>query len=87
MRFAGTDFYTLGHKNMVLTSVEHRRGLTSLMERLIEALPAQAGEAEAPGAEPVKIAFVGRRGGDVLLSVGPRSPLLQVPPRLRDWPQ
>ena len=86
---AAADFYTLGHKNMVLTSVEHRRGLTSLMEKLIEALPAQAGEAEAPGAEPVKIAFVGRRnaGKSTLvnqLAQEPRVLVSEIPGTTRD---
>jgi GTP-binding protein len=90
------DFYALGQPDMVPTSVEHRRGLRELMEKLSQVLPDAREEGEqtpaepdSPAAEPVKIAFVGRRnaGKSTLvnqLAQEPRVLVSEIPGTTRD---
>jgi GTP-binding protein len=89
---AAVEFYALGYEDMVLTSVEHRRGLRRLMEALMAALPPATEGPEGPdaqSAEPVKIAFVGRRnaGKSTLvnqLAQEPRVLVSEIPGTTRD---
>ncbi len=89
------DFYALGLPDMVPTSVEHRRGIGNLMEMLPALLPEPAEEGDQEGgpdgqrAEPVRIAFVGRRnaGKSTLvnqLAQEPRVLVSEIPGTTRD---
>ncbi len=88
------DFYALGLPDMVPTSVEHRRGIRDLLDKLAELLPEPADEEEAAGpggpeAAPVRIAFVGRRnaGKSTLvnqLAQEPRVLVSEIPGTTRD---
>jgi len=86
---AAAEFYALGYEGLTLTSVEHRRGIRPLIRKLTEALPEPAEEDEEPPAEPVKIAFVGRRnaGKSTLvnfLAQEPRVLVSEIPGTTRD---
>ena len=56
---AAVDFFSLGLGEPVNVSAIHRRNISGLLERLAEMLPPDAGQPER--AEPMKLAFVGRR--------------------------
>jgi GTP-binding protein len=89
---AAAEFYRLGFPHVHLTSAAHRRGIEDLVRRIAEALPeAPPAEGESPEgqAEPMKIAFVGRRnvGKSTLvnfLAQEPRMLVSEVPGTTRD---
>ena len=89
---AAADFYALGFPELHLASAEHRRGVRELAARAFEVLP-EAAPTGAPGAEapaePMKIAFVGRRnvGKSTLvnyLAQEPRMIVSEIPGTTRD---
>ena len=92
---AAADFYELGLPEMHLTAAIHRTGIADLMRAVAAAVPeapagaAPAGEAEARAAEPMRIAFVGRRnvGKSTLvnyLADAPRVIVSEIPGTTRD---
>ncbi|MEN6561608.1 MAG: ribosome biogenesis GTPase Der [Acidobacteriota bacterium] len=55
------EFYRLGEKNVFFVSAEHKVNIATLEEAIAAALPAGGPAAdEAPAAEPLRIAIVGR---------------------------
>jgi GTP-binding protein len=74
---AAADFYSLGFGELHPVSAIHRRGTGKLLDRMAELLPRTAGPEEA---EPMKLAFVGRRnvGKSTLVNYLAREPRVVV---------
>jgi len=88
---AAAEFYALGFPFLSLTSAAHRRGIGPLLEKVADALPESRAprEEDATPAEPMKIAFVGRRnvGKSSLvnwLAREPRVVVSEIPGTTRD---
>jgi len=72
------EFFALGFGQPAVASAAHRRGLSALLDELVALLP--EGREEGPEAEPMKIAFVGRRnvGKSTLINYLAREPRVIV---------
>lgn len=81
------EFVRLGHGEAMCVSAKHFRGRSELLDRVAALLP--AGSGEAPGAEAMKLAIVGKRnaGKSTLVNAlagGPRMIVSEVPGTTRD---
>jgi GTP-binding protein len=57
---AKSDFYSLGFQDIIAIAASHRRGVTKLLDQILEPQPQQAAAEETATEETIKVALVGK---------------------------